>query len=69
MRSPGWSGVPTDLAAGYAVAADLLAPILNGQLPNGTWDIDRMTVDRRMTTARVFLTRRCGPLGRLADRR
>lgn len=31
-------GIPTDLAAGLAAAAELLDPILNGRLPNGTWD-------------------------------
>lgn len=34
-------GIPTDLAVGYAIAAELLDPILNGRLPHGTWDVDR----------------------------
>ncbi|MGQ0717919.1 MAG: nucleotidyl transferase AbiEii/AbiGii toxin family protein [Pseudonocardiales bacterium] len=34
-------GIPTDLAVGFAAAAQLLDPILNGRLPNGTWDFDK----------------------------
>jgi hypothetical protein len=33
-------GISTDLAAGHAAAAELLDPILNGRLPNGTWNIE-----------------------------
>ncbi|MFN2497290.1 MAG: nucleotidyl transferase AbiEii/AbiGii toxin family protein, partial [Pseudonocardiaceae bacterium] len=31
-------GIPTDLACAHATAAELLDPILDGQLLNGTWD-------------------------------
>lgn len=34
-------GIPTDLAAGHAAAADLLDPILNRRLSNATWDIGK----------------------------
>lgn len=34
-------GIHTDLAAGYTAAAELLDPILDGRIPNGTWDVDK----------------------------
>lgn len=34
-------GIRTGLAAGYTAAAEFLDPILNGRLPNGTWDVDK----------------------------
>jgi hypothetical protein len=39
-------GIRADLASGYA-AAELLDPILNGRLPNETWDIDNRQLARR----------------------
>lgn len=34
-------GIPTDLASAHATGAELLDPILGGQLMNGTWNIEK----------------------------